>query len=148
MEMFLSTFINKVDKKGRVSVPAQFRQVLKDSSFNGIIIYSSFINPCIEACSIERMIQLTKSIELLEVFSEVRDALSMTLLGESLQLGFDTEGRVLLPEKLIHTTNIKDNAAFVGKGPTFEIWPPEELEFYAQNARKIAKEHRGIIKFN
>lgn len=141
--LFLSTFQNKVDKKGRISVPATFRAALaKDVEFSGIIAYASFINRCVEACSIARIRKLSERIEMLDPFSEERDAFATTILGGSVQLPFDGEGRVMLPEHLIEVAGIAETAIFVGKGETFEIWEPTAFAEYSARARDIAREKR------
>lgn len=142
MALFLSTFTNKLDKKGRVSVPAQFRAALSNQEFSGIIAYPSFINPCIEACGFDRIAKLSANIESLEPFSEERDAFATAILGGSVQLAFDGEGRVMLPEALLEDAHIKEQALFVGKGETFEIWEPKAFAEYAARARTIAREKR------
>ncbi len=146
MALFLSTFVNKVDKKGRVSVPAPFRAVLMNQAFGGIIAYSSFVNPCIEACSMERLERLSSSIDTLDPYSDERDAFATTILGGSVQLPFDGEGRVLLPESLLQNAKIDEQAVFVGKGATFEIWQPAAFELYSQKARDLAKEQRATLR--
>lgn len=146
MALFLSTYINKIDKKGRTSVPASFRSVLNHQDFSGIVAYGSFIHPCIEACGMSRIQQLSESIDSLDPYSEERDAFAMAILGGSSQLSFDSEGRVLLPESLLSTAHITDKVAFVGKGQTFELWNPEHFENYATKARDIAKSNRASLR--
>ena len=146
MDLFLSTYINKIDKKGRVSIPALFRAVLSKQPFPGIVAYSSFINPCIEACGMERIERLSASIDTLDPYSDERDAFATTILGGSVQLAFDGEGRVLLPDMLISVANLSEQAAFVGKGATFEIWEPDALNEYAAKARDLAKAQRATLK--
>lgn len=145
--LFLSSFINKIDKKGRVSVPSSFRSFLSKLSFPGIIAYNSFINPCIEACGINRMEVLSETIDSLDPFSESRDAFATTILGGCVQLPFDGEGRIILPENLIEFAKISDQACFVGKGATFEIWSPENFENYAKQARELALKERKTLQF-
>lgn len=148
MGLFLSTFQNKIDKKGRVSVPASFRAVLSQQSFTGIVAYSSFVNPCIEACGIDRMEQISKSVDALDPYSEVRDAFATAILGGSVQLPFDGEGRIILTESLIEIAQLKEMAIFVGKGTTFEIWEPEAFNHYALRARKLAQEQRATLRLS
>lgn len=146
MSLFLSTFHNRIDKKGRISVPATFRAVLGREDFPGIIAYSSFVNPCIEACGIARIQRISDSIDALDPFSSERDAFATSILGGSIQLAFDSEGRVMLPESLLATAKIRDEAAFVGKGETFEIWNPSQLADYASKARELAKTKRATLQ--
>lgn len=146
MALFLSTFTNKVDKKGRVSVPASFRTALGQLNFQGIVAYQSFVNECIEACGIDRIEQLSQSIDSLDPFSDERDAFATAILGGSVQLAFDGEGRVLLPEGLIKAAGITDQVVFVGKGTTFEMWNPDRFSTYASKARDFAKTERNKLR--
>lgn len=144
--LFLSTYTNKVDKKGRVSVPAAFRSTLADQSYKGIISYPSFINECVEACGIDRIERLSESIDSLDPYSDERDAFATTILGGSVQMPFDSEGRVMLPESMIELARIKDQAVFVGKGSTFEIWQPELFTEYSRKARDLASRQRANLR--
>ncbi|MBU6338620.1 MAG: cell division/cell wall cluster transcriptional repressor MraZ [Rickettsiales bacterium] len=146
MALFLSTFTNKIDSKGRVSVPAQFRASLVNNDFSGVIVYESFINDCIEGCDIERIKLLSESIDKLDPFSEERDSFATAILGGSMQLSLDSDGRVILPENLLKKAKLKDKAVFVGKGPTFEIWQPEKFEIYVSKAKENAKAQRSLLR--
>ena len=146
MALFLSTYQNKLDKKGRVSVPASFRVVLADQSFAGIIAYSSFVNPCIEACGIDRIEKLSQRIETLDPFSEERDAFAATILGGSQQLAFDGEGRIMLPELLIEQAGLSDQIVFIGKGDTFESGSRKSFKTYSARAREMARDRRGQLR--
>lgn len=146
--LFLSTFINKIDKKGRVSVPSSFRALLTDENFSGLIAYQSISNNCVEACNIERIKHLSESIDDLDPYSDERDAFATIILGGSAKLQFDSEGRVLLPEDLINFAELKDKACFVGKGQTFEIWNPEFYQKHYDKAKEIASQNRSILRLN
>ncbi len=136
MALFLSTFVNKVDKKGRVSVPAPFRTALTGQSFGGIVVFRSYKFPAIEACGGDRMERLSSSVDDLALFSEQQDDLAATIFADARQLAFDSDGRVVLPEELASHANITDRAAFVGRGPTFQIWEPKAFEIYQEQARE------------
>jgi MraZ protein len=146
MALFLSTFINKIDAKGRISVPAQFRSSLVNKDFSGVVVYESFVNDCIEGCDIERIKKISESIDSLDPFSQDRDALATALLGGSIQLAIDSDGRVILPESLLKKARIKGTAIFIGKGATFEIWQPDRFEEYMLKARKDAKEKLNLVR--
>jgi MraZ protein len=136
--LFLSTFINKVDRKGRVSVPASFRLALAGQSFNGIIAFRSFKLPALEASGIDRMEQMSDRIDQLPEFSEDRDALS-SLLADAQQISFDGEGRIILPEDLCQHAGITEQAAFVGRGRTFQIWEPQRFQTHQEEMRERAR---------
>lgn len=144
--LFLSTFEKSIDKKGRVSVPPAFRAVLAAESFNGVIAYPSFVHGCVEACGMNRMTKIHERIEALDPFSEERDAFATAILGGAVQLAFDGEGRIMLPETLLARAGIKDIAVFVGKGATFEIWSKEGFAKHETQARELAKKQRGALK--
>ena len=138
MALFLSTFVNKVDKKGRVSVPAPFRTALAGQSFSGIVAFRSFKLPAIEGSGIDRMEEMSARIDALNEFSEDRDALS-SVFADSEQLAFDGEGRIILPQALCEHAGITENAAFVGLGRTFQIWEPQRFERHRDELRERAR---------
>ena len=146
MALFLSTFEKQIDKKGRVSVPPSFRAVLAAQSFSGIIVYPSFIHNCVEACGMDRMEKLYARIADLDPFSEERDAFATAILGSAIQLSFDGEGRVVLPEALLEKCGIADTGIFIGKGETFEIWSKESFAKHEAAARDLAKKQRLALK--
>ncbi|NBO18119.1 MAG: transcriptional regulator MraZ [Proteobacteria bacterium] len=144
--LFLSTFHNRIDKKGRVSVPASFRGVLAGQEFQGIVAYGSLLHPCVEGCGMNRFLKLNERIEMLDPFSEERDAFATTIFGESVQLAFDGEGRIMLPESLLAQAGLSEQAVFVGKGEIFEIWEPKAFAEHAQRARELAKDKRYQLR--
>lgn len=139
--LFFSSYRNKIDKKGRISVPASFRNVLarQEQEFNGMIAYASLRNPCIEACGMARFQKMSAQIESMDPFSGEQDAFATTLFGESVPLNFDGEGRVMLPEHLLLSAGIGEEAVFVGKGEIFEIWAPDAYAEYAKAARDTVR---------
>jgi MraZ protein len=144
LALFLSTFVNKVDRKGRVSVPASFRLALTGQNFNGIIAFPSFKLPALEASGIDRMEEVSDRIDQLAEFSEDRDALS-SILADAEPLAFDGEGRIVLPEALCKHAGITENAAFVGRGRTFQIWEPQRFQAHQQEMRERARRQGSTL---
>src|SRR6185437_31401 len=117
--LFLSTFVNKVDRKGRVSVPASFRAALAGQSFAGIVAFRSFRTAAIEGSGIDRIEEMSARLDALDQFSEDYESLA-SIFADAQQLPFDGEGRIVLPEALATHAGITDSAAFVGLGRTFQ----------------------------
>ena len=145
--MFSSTYENKLDKKGRVSVPASFRSYLSNLGYNGVVCYPSFNNQSIEAWPQDRIEKISNSIESLNPFEEKRDFFATSVLAESINLQFDGEGRILLTPKLLKHTKIKNSMVFVGQGKTFQIWEPTIFEKFKVTARKKANLNRAGLKW-
>ena len=145
--MFLSTYENKLDKKGRVSVPASFRSYLSNLGYNGVVCYPSFNNQSIEAWPQDRIEKITQAIDSLNPFEEKRDFFATSILSESINLQFDSEGRISLTTKLLKHAKIKNNMLFVGQGKTFQIWEPATFEKFKINARKKANINRASLKW-
>jgi MraZ protein len=138
MALFLDTFVNKLDRKGRISVPASYRQQLASNGFQGIAALPSFKHRAIQCGSLEWLDQINKRLGAVDLFSDEHDDLTATLFGDTKQLPFDGEGRIILPPALIEHAGIADLAAFVGRGSTFEIWDPAALDVYKAEARRRA----------
>ena len=124
VELFISTYVNKVDRKGRVSVPATFRSTLATHRHpNLLIVFPSFRLPALECTGSDRMAEIQERIERLEQFSEGHENLSQ-LFADAHPLTIDGEGRVILPENLKEHAHIAGDVAFVGLGATFQLWEP------------------------
>ena len=145
--MFLSTYENKLDKKGRVSVPATYRSYLSNLGYNGIICFPSFNNQCVEAWPQDRVEKISNAIDTLNPFEEKKDFFATSILSDSINLQFDSEGRIILTSKLLKHSKIKNNVLFVGQGKTFQIWEPTSFEKFRVNARKKSNLHRASLKW-
>jgi transcriptional regulator MraZ len=136
--MFLSTYVNKVDRKGRVSVPATFRTALSAQRFPGIVVFPSYKYPALEANSIEWMEELASRLDTLDKFSDEHENLEM-LFASSRELPFDPEGRISLPPDFAEHAAITDSVAFVGVGRNFQLWEPT---CFAEHAAKLRERSR------
>ena len=146
--MFLSCFENKLDKKGRVSVPATFRSYLNSMGYNGFISYPSFNNYALDACAQDRIEKLSESIDSLGPFEDKRDYFATSVLSESINLNFDSEGRVSIPKKLLNHAKIKSNVLFVGLGKVFQIWDPNLFSKFNSMAKKKSYINRSALKWD
>ncbi len=145
--MFISTYENKLDKKGRVSVPASYRSHLSALGYSGVICYPSFTNSSIEFCPQDRLQKIIDTIETLNPFEENRDIFSTSVLANSFHLNFDSEGRVTIPDKFLSHSGIKEKVLFVGQGKTFQMWEPSEFKNFSEDARKKASLKRSELKW-
>lgn len=140
MGLFLSTFTNKVDSKGRVSVPATFRAALKQQDFQGVVLFRSYTDPCIEGCGMDYLERLSEGLEALPAFSSDLDEITQLVFASSHQVPYDQTGRIVLPRDLMEHAGITEQAAFVGKARTFQIWEPaaqqRKMEQLLERARQ------------
>jgi len=148
MALFLSTYTNKVDKKGRVSVPARYRAELARQGFEGIILFPSYAHQAIEACGMDFLNSLQERLGAFDPFDEVRDDLASSIMSDSVELSFDGEGRIIMPGWLMEHAAITGHAAFVGQGDRFQIWEPEAAAAFKRQSRERALRHRGRLKPN
>lgn len=135
MPLFLSSFENRLDTKGRISVPSTFRSSLNTEPFQGVVLYRSFTNPCIEGLSMSRMEKMAAATDQMGVFDAELDDLSAMLFADARPLQFDVTGRVIIPEELLKHARITDRAVFVGRGNSFQIWEPSA--FAAAQAKSL-----------
>ena len=139
VEMFLSTYVNKVDRKGRVSVPATFRSTLATNRQpNLLIAFPSMRVPAVECTGSDRIEEMQDRIEGLEQFSEEYENLTQ-LFADSHPLTIDGEGRVILPERLKQHAQITDDVAFVGLGAMFQLWDPARYDEHSAAVRERSR---------
>ena len=128
-------------------MPAPFRSYLSNLGYNGIICFPSFNNQSIESWPQDRIEKISNSIESLNPFEEKRDFFATSILSESINLQFDSEGRIALTKKLLKHSKIRNSILFVGQGKTFQIWEPTSFEKFRVNARKKSNLNRNSLKW-
>ena len=142
MALFSSTFCNKVDRKGRVSVPAGFRAALAGQSFAGIVAFRSLKFPALDAGGYDRLEDIANRLDELAEFSDERDALA-SVLADAHELPFDSEGRIVLPQSLIEHAGIGEQVSFVGIGRSFQLWEPARYQAHQDEMRERVRQ-RGF----
>ncbi len=154
MDRFVSTVTNKIDAKGRVSIPAAFRAILERDGYRsggspGIYCYPSLDAPALD-CGGERLAQKIDGLLAgLPDYSDERDQLSVALYGDVQVLTIDGDGRIVIPEALRAHAGLGDDSSgqvtFVGLGDKFQIWAPLAFEARRKAAREKVQEHRKLL---
>ena len=145
MALFLSTFTNRIDKKGRISVPAPFRIALGEQIAQGIVVFASHQHACLEGFDWAKMDEIGDRMDHYDLFSDEQDDLATTIFGQSVQLLPDGEGRVVLPATLIEAARLEEQATFVGLGRKFQIWNPELFARRQEQARGAVQDKKLTI---
>lgn len=145
-DVFLSTTINGVDAKGRVSVPADFRAVVRGGPFDGIIVWPSFDGPYLEGGGQALLERYQALIEDMDPYDDARIAFERAIFGAAKPLAFDANGRVTLPKELSDHAGLDGKATFVGLGSRFEIWAPEGYEEHKRSAQAFARDNKRSLR--
>jgi MraZ protein len=147
MSHFLGTHQNRLDAKGRVSVPASFRSALRllageeAGACGQVVLRPSHKQPCIEAWPASIFQQLATPLERLDLFSEAHDDLAAALYADAYPVEADKDGRIVLPEPLVGHAGLTDSVVFMGLGRIFQIWEPIAAERRRAEARERARAH-------
>lgn len=128
-------------------MPASFRAYLSNLGYNGAVCFPSFNNQSIEAWPQDRVEKISNAIDSLNPFEEKRDFFATSILSESINLQFDSEGRITLTSKLLKHAKIKNSMIFVGQGKTFQIWEPAMFEKFKANAIRKSNLNRASLKW-
>lgn len=145
MSVFLGTHQNRIDAKGRVSIPAGFRTVLRAQETEGeslMVLRPSHTLPCIEAWPSAAFSALAQPLDRLDMFSDEHDDLAAALYADAYPLDPDREGRIIIPDFLREHAGITGTVAFMGLGRIFQIWEPEAAAARRAEARLRAQKVR------
>lgn len=150
MDRFVSTFANKIDAKGRVSIPAPFRAVLERDGYQQggavhVYCYPALDTPAIDAGGERLARKIDGLLEGLPDYSVERDELSVALYGVSQVLSIDQDGRIVLPENLRAHAGIDSQVAFVGLGDKFQLWEPRRFEERRAEAQRKVRDHLKLL---
>ena len=131
--MFLSTFLMRVDKKGRVSVPASFRAALSADASPSIVAFGTLGLPAIDArgrAEFESLLSTLRSHSVANLgpdhamLGSATPSADQIVAAAAAEIPFDSEGRVILPETFLTHAGISDQVKFVGRGSFFQMWSP------------------------
>ena len=141
----MSSAINKIDSKGRISIPAPFRSVLEFQGYPGVYLFPSFTSKAVDGGGQDLIDQISSSVEKMQLFAEETDALSTALFADTYSLSYDQDGRISLPEILIEHANLSEKVIFVGQGRKFQMWNPDDFNEFKREAKIKALENRNLI---
>lgn len=128
MAFYYGLVSNKVDRKGRVSVPAAYRNALAKQGLDSIAAFPVLRKPAVQGSGMDWLEKTSAQFDQTDPFSGEFDDERIALLSQVRELAFDGDGRVTLPDDLIAHAGLSDQAAFVGLGKCFEIWEPAAFE--------------------
>ena len=136
MTHFLGTHLNKLDAKGRISIPASYRAALRGESAlpatmahgPAIVLRRSHILPCIDVWPLAMLQKAAAQLEALDPLSPEHDALAARVYGDSYPTEPDKEGRIVVPERYLAHAAITEAVAVTGRGLYFQLWEPSASE--------------------
>lgn len=144
MDLFVSTYTNRIDAKGRVSVPAPFRTVLAKDGYEGLFCYPSLDMDALDAGGNRLVSQINSMLDGIAEYDE-RDQLATALFGISEPLKIDADGRIMLTETLKIHAGITDSVTFVGLGEKFQMWEPGRFQAHLAQGRDRLRELKKLL---
>jgi MraZ protein len=146
MESFRGRFTNRIDAKGRVSVPAKFRAIVNAQGASGIICSPSFRGAYLEAGGPAFGAIVDQAINRLGMYTDPYDDLATVLYGDSQDISLDGDGRIILPEEFREHAGITDEVTFVGFGPRFLLWEPKAYAVFREKAIANAAQRGDLLQ--
>ena len=143
MTEFVGKFLNKIDKKGRVSVPALWRPKLLGEGFSGIVAQLTNGYNSVDGYSKNYLERYQDWLDKQDPHIEGNEYEATLIFGSSM-LPFDREGRVLLPDLIRKKAQLESDALFVGMGRKFRIWEPPSFDIYESKAREYLNKRRSL----
>ena len=130
---FRGEFDQKVDGKGRMSIPSDFRAVLADGDPRCpeiplprmVVLHGPHIKGCLHVYKIEAMAEIEAGIKRLPRGSTERTKAARKILGKSWETEVDKDGRIVLPQRLRQQIGLGSLATMTAMGDYFELWDAE-----------------------
>ena len=135
MNRFLSSAVNKIDAKGRVSVPAHFRAVVQSRGYAELYAIRQLDVPALDVGGLDLLDRFEERIALEDPFLQTADDMSFFVHGDGAFLKYDQDGRITVSDFIREHTGITTEVAFVGRGNFFQIWEPGRLGAYGAEVR-------------
>lgn len=140
MSRFLSNVTNRIDAKGRVSVPSAFRSVMIERGIQELYCLQDFAFPAISVGGPDLLDRYEKQIAGMDAFSPEANAMSLLVHGGGVFMKLDAEGRLMVTDFVRDFTGISTEVTFVGRADHFQLWLPEAFH----EAQAAARMGRGF----
>lgn len=135
MDRFLSSATNRIDAKGRVSVPAHFRAIVQKRGYGELYALRSLDTPSMDVGGPDLLDSFEKRIAQEDPFLQTADDMSLLYYADGAFLKLDQDGRITVTDFIREHTGISSEVAFVGRGNFFQIWEPSKLSAYGAEVR-------------
>lgn len=135
MDRFLSHAVNRIDAKGRVSVPAHFRSVLQKRGYSELYALRALDVAALDVGGMDLLDRYEQRIALEDPFLQTADDMSFFCHGDGAFLKLDQDGRITVNDFIREHTGISNEIAFVGRGHFFQMWEPQRFDAYRADAR-------------
>lgn len=143
---FLGNIESKVDQKGRVFLPANFRKVLQASGEERLMLRKDIHQQCLvlypESVWNERVDMLKQQLSL---WNKAHQQVMRKLNSDVEEVGLDGNGRMLIARHLLEKAGITQNVRFIGMDNVIEIWDPSLLEATLENDDEFGEELENIM---
>ena len=136
MDRFLSSAVNRIDSKGRVSVPAHFRAVVQKRGYQELYALKALDQPALDVGGLDLLDRYEQRIAMEDPFLQTADDMSFFVHGDSDFLKLDQDGRITVTDFIRDHTGITGEVAFVGRGTFFQMWEPSRLAAHATQVRE------------
>jgi MraZ protein len=137
--MFIGEYSHNLDEKGRLAIPAKFRSILK----KGAVVTKGLDN-CLFLYSQEQWNKLAQKFAALPISQPKARAFARHILAGAMEVDFDNQGRITLPEYLRRFSVLKKKIIIAGLYNHLEIWDETEWNKYKlateANSNQIAEE--------
>lgn len=135
MDRFLSSATNRIDAKGRVSVPAHFRSIVQKRGYTELYALRSLDTPSLDVGGPDLLDSYEKRIAQEDPFLQTAEDMSLLYYADGAFLKLDQDGRITVTDFIREYTGITADVTFAGRGHFFQIWEPARFEKHAQEAR-------------
>lgn len=143
MNRFLSNATNRIDAKGRVSVPSFFRAVLAQHDIRELYCFQDFVFPAISIGGPDLLDRFERQIVSEDPFSPAANQMSLLIHGGGVFMKLDSEGRLMVTDFIRDFTGITMEVTFVGRADHFQLWAPQTFEA-VQAAARTERRSRGL----
>jgi MraZ protein len=127
--MFIGEYSHNLDSKGRLAVPAKFRGLLK-----GGAVVTRGLDNCLFLYPKKQWEELAKKLSTLPISQSKARAFSRLMLAGAMDLEFDSQGRITLPEYLRKFADLNKKTTIAGLYDRLEIWDESKWDKYKTKA--------------
>ena len=133
--MFIGEYQHSLDSKGRLAVPAKFRNDLKDG-----LVVTRGLDGCLFVYTADTWSELAKKLATMSFTQKDKRAFNRSMFSGAMDFKLDAQGRIVLPEVLRNFAELDKEVVVIGVYDRLELWDKKTWEVYRSNMERTSNE--------
>lgn len=126
--MLIGEYTHTLDEKNRMSLPVKFRKEIGNS-----VVIAPGLDNCLSLFTVKEWQKISSKLSDSSMLASDNRSFSRFMFGQAVDVGVDSQGRILIPENLKNRSKLSSKVVVIGVQNRVEIWNEEAWNNYKKD---------------